>query len=47
MGCRVEVYGTIPVCVCAQEVAGERGGFLAGKSGKGYCLVGWRFRELA
>nr|GFB05587.1 integrase, catalytic region, zinc finger, CCHC-type, peptidase aspartic, catalytic [Tanacetum cinerariifolium] len=28
---RVEGYGTILVCVCAQEVAVERGGFLAGK----------------
>nr|GFA73949.1 hypothetical protein [Tanacetum cinerariifolium] len=42
-GGRVEGYGTIPVFVCAQEVAGERGGLLAGKSGKGYCLVGWSF----
>nr|GEZ95333.1 ribonuclease H-like domain-containing protein [Tanacetum cinerariifolium] len=31
---RVEGYGTILVCVCAQEVAVERGGFLAGRLGK-------------
>nr|GEX01054.1 hypothetical protein [Tanacetum cinerariifolium] len=31
---RVEGYGTIPLCVCAQEVAVERGGFLTGKLGK-------------
>nr|GEZ02096.1 reverse transcriptase domain-containing protein [Tanacetum cinerariifolium] len=31
---RVEGYGTIPVCVCAQEVAVEKGGFLAEKLGK-------------
>nr|GFA75404.1 hypothetical protein [Tanacetum cinerariifolium] len=38
---RVEGYGTILVCVCAQEVAVERGGILAGKLGKRVLLIAW------
>nr|GEZ46407.1 hypothetical protein [Tanacetum cinerariifolium] len=30
-GCRVEVCSTVPVCVCAHELAGERDGLFGGK----------------
>nr|GFB02075.1 hypothetical protein [Tanacetum cinerariifolium] len=34
-GGRVEAMGTVPVCVCTQEIWGEGMGVLAGKLGKG------------
>nr|GFA21140.1 retrovirus-related Pol polyprotein from transposon TNT 1-94 [Tanacetum cinerariifolium] len=34
-GGRVEAMGTVPVCVCAQEIWGEGTGVLVGKTGKG------------
>nr|GEZ82380.1 hypothetical protein [Tanacetum cinerariifolium] len=37
-GGRVGVLGTVPACVCAQEMAGVRDGFLAGKGVK-TCLM--------
>nr|GEU82081.1 retrovirus-related Pol polyprotein from transposon TNT 1-94 [Tanacetum cinerariifolium] len=47
-GGRVEVCSIVPVCVCAQEIAGVRDGILAGKLGKGVLFgnswgKGWDF----
>nr|GFC17487.1 hypothetical protein [Tanacetum cinerariifolium] len=41
-GDRVDAIGTVPVCCRSTGRLGEGMGCLAGKSGKGYCLGGYK-----
>nr|GFA48228.1 hypothetical protein [Tanacetum cinerariifolium]GFA76983.1 hypothetical protein [Tanacetum cinerariifolium] len=40
-GGRAGVYGNVPVCVCAQEIAGGEGWVLAGKWVRGILYGSW------
>nr|GEW20039.1 hypothetical protein [Tanacetum cinerariifolium] len=46
-GGQVRVFGTVPVCVSVQEMAGGEGRVLAGRVVKGYCGVSYSLGELA